>query len=43
MTSFPVTRRTALLGVLTWRLFGFWLPVPVAAATYLWLRLRRLG
>ncbi|HEX3931121.1 MAG TPA: YbhN family protein [Nocardioides sp.] len=30
---------TAVLGVLTWRVFQFWLPVPVAAGCYLWLRL----
>jgi uncharacterized protein (TIRG00374 family) len=30
---------TAVLGVLTWRAFQFWLPVPVAACCYLWLRL----
>ncbi len=29
----------AVLGVLTWRVFQFWLPVPVAAGCYLWLRL----
>jgi hypothetical protein len=31
----------AVLGVLTWRVFQFWLPVPVAACCYLWLRLTR--
>jgi uncharacterized protein (TIRG00374 family) len=30
---------SAVLGVLTWRVFQFWLPVPVAACCYLWLRL----
>jgi uncharacterized protein (TIRG00374 family) len=30
---------TVVLGVLTWRVFQFWLPVPVAAGCYLWLRL----
>jgi uncharacterized protein (TIRG00374 family) len=29
----------AVLGVLTWRVFQFWLPVPIAAGCYLWLRL----
>lgn len=29
----------AVLGVLTWRVFQFWLPVPVAAGCYLWLKL----
>ncbi|MGC4112021.1 MAG: YbhN family protein [Nocardioides sp.] len=29
----------AVLGVLTWRVFQFWLPVPVSACCYLWLRL----
>jgi uncharacterized protein (TIRG00374 family) len=28
-----------VLGVLTWRVFQFWLPVPLAAGCYLWLRL----
>lgn len=43
LVSFGTAHDAALLGVLTWRLFGFWLPIPVAGATYLWLRLRRLG
>jgi uncharacterized protein (TIRG00374 family) len=30
---------SAVLGVLTWRIFQFWLPVPVAAGCYLWLRM----
>ena len=30
-----------VLGVLTWRVLQFWLPVPVAAATWLSLRLER--
>ena len=32
-----------VLGVLTWRVLQFWLPVPVAAATWLSLRLDRVG
>lgn len=42
LVSFGTAHDAALLGVLTWRLFGFWLPVPVAGATYLWLRARGL-
>ncbi|MER6972817.1 YbhN family protein [Nocardioides sp. NPDC000445] len=42
LVSFGTIQDAALLGVLTWRLFGFWLPVPVAGATYLWLRVRVL-
>ena len=32
-----------VLGVLTWRLLQFWLPVPVAAVAWLSLRLDRVG
>jgi uncharacterized protein (TIRG00374 family) len=32
-----------VLGVLTWRALEFWLPIPVAGATYLSLRLDRPG
>ena len=42
LVSFGTAHDAALLGVLTWRLFGFWLPIPVAGATYLWLRVRGL-
>ena len=40
LVSFGTPHGAALLGVLTWRLFQFWLPIPSALATYLWLRLR---
>lgn len=40
LVSFGTPHDAALLGVLTWRLFGFWLPIPVAGATYLWLRVK---
>lgn len=40
LVSFGTPNGAALLGVLTWRLFQFWLPVPVAAGTYVWLRIR---
>ena len=45
------TRRAGLLGwlrrvgllivavVLTWRLFQFWTPIPIALLTYVWLRI----
>jgi uncharacterized protein (TIRG00374 family) len=38
LVSFGVSHDAALLGVLTWRLFQFWIPIPVAVLTYLWLR-----
>ena len=40
LLSFGVPRTAALLGVLSWRLVQFWLPIPLAGAAYLWLRLR---
>jgi len=46
LVSFGTPHDAALLGVLTWRLFGFWLTIPLGAATYVWLhatRLRRPG
>lgn len=39
LVSFGVPHAEALLGVLTWRLLEFWLPIPLALAAYLWLRL----
>ncbi|MET0930738.1 MAG: lysylphosphatidylglycerol synthase transmembrane domain-containing protein [Aeromicrobium sp.] len=35
LISFGADSGPALLGVLTWRLAQYWLPIPVAAATYL--------
>ncbi|HLN16724.1 MAG TPA: YbhN family protein [Acidimicrobiales bacterium] len=48
LVGFHVPRDTAVLGVLTWRLVNFWLPIPVGGAAYLSLRiserrLRELG
>ena len=43
LVSFGTPNGAALLGVLTWRLFGFWLTIPLGLAAYLWLRARVLG
>jgi hypothetical protein len=41
LTGFGVPAAIAWLGVITWRLFNFWLPIPVGAGAYLSLRVRR--
>jgi uncharacterized protein (TIRG00374 family) len=41
LVSFGVTRTVATLGVLSWRLVNFWLPIPVGAAAYISLRVPR--
>lgn len=38
LVGFGTPRGIALLGVASWRLFNFWLPIPVGAGTYLSLR-----
>ena len=38
LVSFGSPQAGALLGVLSWRLFGFWLPIPMAGVAYLWIR-----
>ncbi len=38
LVGFGTPRGVALLGVASWRLFNFWVPIPVGAATYLSLR-----
>ncbi len=38
LVGFGTPRGVALLGVAAWRLFNFWLPIPVGAGTYLSLR-----
>lgn len=38
LITFGAAPAAALLGVLTWRLVQFWLPIPVAGVTYLSLR-----
>lgn len=38
LVSFGTTHGSALLGVLTWRLFGFWLTIPLGLLAYAWLR-----
>jgi uncharacterized protein (TIRG00374 family) len=44
LVGFGATRGVAILGVVTWRLLNFWLPIPAGAAAYLSLRLgRRAG
>ncbi|MCW2541743.1 MAG: hypothetical protein JWN95_3468 [Frankiales bacterium] len=34
LVAFETTRGIAILGVLTWRLFSFWIPIPVGLACY---------
>jgi uncharacterized protein (TIRG00374 family) len=41
LVGFGAPRGIAILGVVTWRLVNFWLPIPVGAASYLSLRLGR--
>lgn len=38
LVSFGTPRGVALLGVLAWRFFAFWMPIPVSSLTYLSLR-----
>lgn len=38
LVGFGAPSTVALLGVVSWRLFEFWLPIPVAGLTYLSLR-----
>ncbi|WP_165036376.1 lysylphosphatidylglycerol synthase transmembrane domain-containing protein [Candidatus Protofrankia californiensis] len=38
LVGFSATRAVALLGVVTWRLANFWLPIPISALAYLSLR-----
>ena len=40
LVGFGVTRSVATLGVISWRLVNFWLPIPVGAAAYVSLRAR---
>ena len=42
LVGFGVPPSVALLGVASWRLVNFWLPIPVGAATYLSLRVDTL-
>jgi uncharacterized protein (TIRG00374 family) len=41
LVSFGLTRRVATLGVLSWRLVNFWLPIPTGAAAYVTLKVPR--
>lgn len=41
LTGFGLTRGVAILGVLTWRIFNFWLPIPAGVAAYVSLRIQR--
>ncbi len=41
LVGFGTPPGVALLGVASWRLINFWLPIPLGAATYLSLRLGR--
>jgi uncharacterized protein (TIRG00374 family) len=38
LVSFGLTRSVATLGVLSWRLVNFWLPIPTGAAAYVSLK-----
>lgn len=42
LVVFGCSRSVATLGVLTWRVIGFWLPIPLGAAAYGSLRAGRL-
>jgi uncharacterized protein (TIRG00374 family) len=41
LVGFGAPRGVAILGVVTWRLVNFWLPIPVGGVAYLSLRLDR--
>jgi uncharacterized protein (TIRG00374 family) len=41
LIGFGVPGAVAWLGVISWRLFNFWLPIPVGAGAYLSLRVER--
>jgi uncharacterized protein (TIRG00374 family) len=41
LVSFGLTRSVATLGVLSWRLANFWLPIPTGAAAYVSLKVPR--
>ncbi len=41
LVSFGLTRSVATLGVLTWRLVNFWLPIPTGAAAYVSMKVPR--
>lgn len=41
LVGFGVDSSVALLGVVSWRLVNYWLPIPVGAAAYLSLRIGR--
>lgn len=43
LVGFGVPSGIALLGVVSWRLVNFWLPIPAGAASYLSLRVGRAG
>ncbi|MCA1831400.1 MAG: YbhN family protein [Actinomycetota bacterium] len=40
LVGFGITRGIAILGVISWRLVNFWLPIPVGGAAYISLRAR---
>ena len=41
LVGFGAPRGVAILGVITWRLVNFWLPIPAGAVAYLSLKLGR--
>lgn len=45
IVGFGATHSVAILGVITWRLLSFWLPIPLGALAYasLWSSRRRVG
>jgi hypothetical protein len=43
LVGFGTPRGIALLGVVSWRILNFWLPIPLGALSYLSLRVRGSG
>jgi uncharacterized protein (TIRG00374 family) len=43
LVGFGLTRSVATLGVLSWRLVNFWLPIPTGAAAYISLKVPKGG
>jgi len=41
LVSFGATRSVATLGVLSWRLVNFWLPIPAGAVAYVSVKVAR--
>jgi uncharacterized membrane protein YbhN (UPF0104 family) len=41
LVGFGTPRAVAVLGVVSWRLFNFWVPIPTAGLCYLSLRTQK--